>query len=407
MAHSTPAASEAQRIDFGLDSSPETGFLAGPAFHEEMAKLRAAHRLAPILFNGAPSMLVTRFDDLDTAFRDQRGELPAGPTYQHSVEPAQGVTFESLDGPEHHLLRRLTTADLRSRPVSRYVQRAVPQIASELIDRFADAGEADLVAQLTSQLPFLVFADKLGIPVDAAELFMGWAFGIMSYPVDPDLALATAAEFTEYVRPVLESRRRQPTDDLLSAMCTAEEGGRRLDDEEILAHARALFAPGASTTFHGLGNTLYAMLTHPAAMDRLRAEPDLVPDVVSEMLRWEAPLGMLPRLATFDAELCDQVVPAGTLLLFGLASANRDPAVFGEPDRFDPDRRPQRIFTFGFGDHHCPGSHLARHQIAVAIRVLLERLDDLRLVDVEDEAARPAGSVFRGPRALRVAFRAQ
>jgi cytochrome P450 len=307
-----------------------------------------------------------------------------------------------MDGPEHHLLRRLTTGDLRARPASRYVDRAIPPLVDSLLDRFAARGEAELVAEFTSRLPFLAFADKLGVPPDAADRFMDWSFGILSYPVAPDHAMACAAEFTEYVRPVLAARRRRPTDDLLSAMCQAEENGRGLDDEEILAHARALFAAGASTTYHGLGNTLYALLSHPETADRLRAEPSLVPDAVSEMLRWEPPLAILPRLAPYDTELAGQPVPAGTTLLFGLASANRDPAVFDDPDRFDPGRRPQRILTFGFGSHHCPGSHLARHQIAVAVRALLERLPDVRLVDAE--TARPSGTVMRGPSALRVAF---
>jgi cytochrome P450 len=125
---------------------------------------------------------------------------------------------------------------------------------------------------------------------------------------------------------------------------------------------------------------------------------------VDEMLRWEPPLALLPRLAPHDATVAGQPVAAGTLLLFGIASASRDPAVYAQPERFDIERRPQRLLTFGFGSHYCPGTHLAKAQIAVGIRALLERLPELRLGDPED--ALPQGTVMRGPRALRVTFEA-
>jgi cytochrome P450 len=391
-------------VDFGLDLTGTQRVLPGARFHEELARLRRDHALAPVRFNGNTALLITRFADLDAAFRDDEG-LPAGPTYKAAIEPCQGVTFESLDGPEHHVLRALSTADLRSRPVARWSAEAIPPLAHSLVDRFIDAGEVDLVRSFTAQLPFLVFARKVGLPLDAADRFMDWAFGILSYPVAPEHGLASAAELTEHLRPVLADRRRAPADDLISAMCRAESDGRRLDDEEILSHVRALFAAGASTTFHGMGNTLYALLTHPEALDRLRTDRSLVLDAVDEMLRWEPPLGLLPRLVPHEAVVAGAKVAAGTQLLFGIASANRDPAVYEAPDRFDVDRRPQRLLTFGFGSHHCPGSHLARQQIAVAVGVLLDRLADVRLIDAVE--AEPCGTVMRGPSQLRVSFRAR
>jgi cytochrome P450 len=133
-------------------------------------------------------------------------------------------------------------------------------------------------------------------------------------------------------------------------------------------------------------------------MQRLRAEPELVERAVDEMLRWEPPLALLPRLVTEDTTIAGQEVAAGTMLLFGIASANRDPAAHHHPDSFDIDRDPSRLLTFGFGSHHCPGSHLARAQIAVAVRRLLDRLPGLRLAD--EQAALPSGTVMRGPMAL-------
>jgi cytochrome P450 len=189
---------------------------------------------------------------------------------------------------------------------------------------------------------------------------------------------------------------------MLSSMITAEKDGRTLDDEEIRSHVRAIFAAGAATTHHGIGNTLYALLSHPEALDRLRADPSLVPAAVDEMLRWEPPLGVLPRLAPFDTVVAGEEVPAGTFVLMGIASANRDSSVHDDPDRFDIDRHPARLLTFGFGSHHCPGTHLAKAQIIIGIQRLLERLPRLELTD--PDAAQPSGSVMRGPTALPVEF---
>ncbi len=391
-------------VDFGLDLRPAAPLLPGAAFHREMARLRAAHRLPLVRFSGALMPLITRYDDLDAAFRND-AELPAGPTYAASIEPCQGVTFESVDGPEHTALRQLTTRGLRAGPVARFAESRMPALAHQVIDAFAGRGEAELVRDFTARFPFLVFGARLGLPLDEAGRFLDWAFDILSYPVDHAAGLAAAAELTAYTRPVLAERRARPRDDLLSMMVQAEWRGRRLTDEEILSHVRALFSAGATTTHHGLGNTLFAVLSHQELLEGLRSEPQRIGAAVDEMLRWEPPLGLLPRLAPRAAHVAGEEVPAGTLLLFGIASASRDPAVYPEPDRFDPERRPRRLLTFGFGSHHCPGSHLARAQIAVGLRALLERLPGLRLARPEE--ALPQGTVMRGPRALDVLFDAR
>lgn len=389
-------------IDFGLDLRPVGPRLPGPELHTELARLREAHRLAPVHFGGMVMHLVTRFEDLDACFRDDEG-LPAGPTYAMTVEPCQGVTFESLDGEEHHALRDLSTRGLHRRPTDRYAAGGLPGLADLVIDRFAARGAGDLVADFTAVFPFLVFADRMGLPLDAADRFMDWAFDILSYPIDRARGIASAAELTEYLEPVLQQRRREPGADLLSSMCTAERRGRRLTDEEIRSHVRALFSAGATTSYHGLGNTLSALLTHPDAMDALRSDPDLTGAAVDEMLRWEPPLALLPRLAPNATEVAGHAVPAGTMLLFGIASANRDPAVHEHPGVFDVTRRPIRLLTFGFGSHHCPGSHLARAQITVAVDRLLARLPEIELTDID--AAQPIGTVMRGPAALPVRWR--
>ncbi|MGI9601884.1 MAG: cytochrome P450 [Acidimicrobiales bacterium] len=388
-------------VDFAFSLLPDQPLLPGEEFHHLLADLRRGHRLAPVTFMGIDMGLITRFADLDAAFRDDEG-FPAGPTYEHSIEPCQGVTFESRDGPEHHLLRQLSTAELRARPVERYAAAHMGALAHRAIDGFARQDSADLVADFTSVFPFLVFADRLGLPLQGTERFMPWAFDILGYPGDHTTGLAAAAELTAFVEPVLAERRACPTGDLLSSMTTASKDGRTLDDEEILSTVRALFAAGAATSHHGLGNTLYALLTHPTSAERLRQDRSLVPRAVDEMLRWEPPIGVLPRLVPHDVELAGQPVTAGSMVLMGIASANRDETMYENPHEFDIDRRSGRLLTFGFGSHYCPGSHLAKAQIAVGVNALLDRFDQLRLVD--SEIAQPCGTVMRGPRSLPVEF---
>ena len=190
----------ASDVDFGLDLRPDARRMPGATFHAELARLQRAHRVAPVRFGDMTMQLVTRFDDLDACFRDDEG-LPAGPTYAMTVEPCQGITFESLDGPEHHALRDLTTRGLRRRSVERYARGELGQLCDSVIDRFAREGTADLVAEFTAVFPFLVFADRMGLPFDAADRFMDWAFDILSYPIEPTQGMLAATELTEYLEP--------------------------------------------------------------------------------------------------------------------------------------------------------------------------------------------------------------
>ncbi len=387
--------------DFARSLTPDEPLLPGDEFHRLLARLRTDHRMATVPFLGADAFLILRFADLDAAFRDDDG-FPAGPTYATTIEPCQGFTFESCDGPEHHLLRNLTTRELRARPVARFADEHLDQLAHSVIDGFADRDEVDLVASFTAVFPFLAFALRMGLPMSDAATYYRWAFDILGYPGDNETGLRAAAALTEHVEPVLAERRRCPAGDLISSMTTSERDGRRLDDEEIRSHVRALFSAGAATSHHGLGTTLYALLTHAEVVARLRSRPDLIPRAVDEMLRWEPPIGVLPRIAPDDVELAGRLVPAGSIVLMGIASANRDESVYEDPDRFDIDRTPGRLLTFGFGSHSCPGTHLAKAQITAGVRALLDRFDTLRLLDAA--AARPSGTVMRGPIRLPVAL---
>jgi len=395
--------SDSKIVDFGPSISPEgaSGLFPGESFHDCLRSLRDSGPVVPAALLGIPCHLITRYAELESAFSDNDG-FPAGPTYAASIEPCQGITFESTDGDEHNTLRALSTQALRSRPIGRFAESDISPIADALIDDFLDDGGGDLVELFTSKFPFYVFGRRMGLPDDLRDEYFRWSFDILGFPRNPQLGLSAAAELTSYVEPVLVKRRECPSDDMLSSMIITEKGGRSLTNEEILSHVRAIFAAGASTTHHGLGNTLYALLTNDEAMERLRTAPEMIPFAVDEMLRWEPPIGVLPRLVPFDTVIAGENFSKGEIVLMGIASANRDDRLYSNPDVFDVAREPKRVLTFGLGSHHCPGTHLAKAQISVGIERLLARLPNLRSTDLE--ISLPVGCILRGPVSLPVSW---
>lgn len=387
-------------IDFGVDSLP------GAELHEAMSTLRESQRVAPVRFHGGDAVLFTRFEDVHEAFRDDQ-KFPGGDFYEMAIEPVVGRTFISMNGREHDLHRKLATPAFRSKAVSRFDEESLVPLANEVVDAFADWGHADLVAELTTVLPFAAITRKLGVPRRADQQMRAWADLMLSYPSNPDGAVDAANEFSVSLGPLLEERREKPGEDLLSDLAATELGGERLSDDEICATIRLLFAVGATTTSHAMANMLWTLLERPELLDRAREEESLRAGIVHELLRWEGPLPTLPRLASKDARFAGTNIPAGTIMLFGLASANRDPRIFEDPDTFDPDRAPGDILTFGFGPKFCPGSHLARRELLTALTVVLERLPGLRLSDPSPQGksdSEPRGGVLRHPEALHCAW---
>ena len=387
--------STTKAIDFGLDSLP------GEELHAALGELREAHRVAPVKFFGAEAMLVTHFDDVKGAFGDHE-HLPGGSTYQMHTEPVVGRTFISMDGTEHDRHRQLATPAFRSRAVARFDEEALVPLAHEIIDRFVGRGEADLVAEFTTVLPFYAITRKLGVPRGTDYQMRTWASRMLTYQSDPYGAVGAARAFSEVLEPLLDARRENPEEDLLSALLAAEVDGEVLDVEEVCSTVRLLFSVGATTTSDALGNMLSALLDRPELVEEARANEALRAGIVHELLRWDGPLGTLPRLAPLGAQFGDETFPPGTLLLFGISSANRDPRIWSDPDRFDPSREPTEIITFGFSQKFCPGSHLARRQLLTALGALLDRLPGLRPAD--PQGATPVGGVLRHPTALRVAW---
>jgi len=245
----------------------------------------------------------------------------------------------------------------------------------------------------------------LGLPMEDWPKFAQWAHDLFFYPTDPEAAMRASEAFTEYLKPFVAEKRKNPGDDLVSKLVTAEIDGVRLTDDEIYVFTRLLFPAGVDTTYPSLGNLLWALLTHPEQLEQLRSNPQDIRWAVEEAMRWEPGPAIVPRIATTDVTWRGIEIPAGTWILMAIAAANRDPEVYADPDRFDIGRRAVASVSFGNGPHVCLGQFLALAQLETAVRVLLERLPGLRLLEPESvRIAGLLGTELRGPSHLRVSF---
>ncbi len=389
---------EYPEIDFAMDAVPD--------LHEVLRDLRTRHAVAPVRYHGATAYMITRFGDLRSAMADDDA-FPSAAAYARHTEPVMGRTIQCMGGDEHRRNRGLVSAAFRPRLMTEFVEAFLTPVAHDLVDAFVEGqtgpqGSADLVADYTTRYAFTVITRLLDFPPTDFDQLKRWGDGLIDFPWDPDFAKQASAEFTEYLKPIIDDRRAKPGEDLLSSLAAVEVDGERLSDEEIYSFLRLLFPAGADTTYRGLGSMFYAVLTHRDVWESVKTDPDRIPAVVQESLRWEGPTALLPRFAPKDVQWAGVDIPGGSEVIFGITSANRDTDVFDDPDQFDPDRKEREFLTFGHGAHFCLGSHLARREMEVSLRVLSERLPDMVFADGADPAIH--GTVLRGPQTLPIEF---
>jgi len=382
---------------------PETDFALDPVedLHARLAELRRRERVAPVRYRGEVGWIITHHSDVGDLLRDEE-RVPAGPGYELQTGPVQGRTLQCMSGEEHRIHRALVSGAFLRSQIRRRIEALLVPTANALIDAFEARGQAELVAQYSRRFPFAVIMRLIGLPGEADEQFTRWADGLFDYPYDPEGAMRASEEFGAYLAPLIEARRREPQDDLLSMLIHAELEGQHLSNAALLSFMKLLFPAGADTTYHALGNLIFAVLSQPQVEARVRRGRDQVALAVEEALRWETPVPIVPRYLARDLEFAGRALRAKSWLLLAVTAANRDPRVFPDPDRFDLDRANKDQLTFGRGLHFCLGSHLARAELRVGLAALLERLPGLRLV--EPAAVRIVSGVLRGPEALRVAF---
>jgi cytochrome P450 len=313
------------------------------------------------------------------------------------------------DPPDHTRIRALLSSTFSSRMVKR-VAHMIEGISTRLLDAVAADGETDLHRAYSYPLPAMVVGAMLGVPETDLDRFKSWAQDIVFLvgSGSPTGQLAGAAEghfaeMREYLRALVAARRAEPGDELLSAMIFAADHEDRLSEDEIFSNATFLMTAGHETATNMLSNGVLTLLRHPDQLERLRLDHSLIPSAAEEILRFESPVQMTPRHAVEDGELAGRTVKAGDALLLFLGAANRDPARFPDPDRFDIARSDNRHLAFAYGVHYCLGAALARQELCIALAHLLERLPGLELA--ADEVAWQPTIDFRGPLSLPVRWR--
>jgi cytochrome P450 len=384
-------------VDVILDDIPDVA-----------ANLHAMRAKSPALWAkgfGQPALLLLSHELVNAAFRDD-DTFPSADFYSQVVTDVLGRNLQCMHGEEHRLNRALVSPAFRQRLMPGLVPPLLGPIAHELIDRFVDRGEADLVAEFTSRYPFLVITRLLGLPRHSEEEVKRWGMAMLDIQANHDFAVQCSHEFMAFVDPILQQRRVDPGDDLISTLATTEVEGQRLTDEEIFNFLRLLFPAGADTTYLGLGSTILTLLRNPDQLAYVREDPaERVRWAAEEGVRLDPPTAWIPRINPRDIVWRDIPIPAGASMFLGIMAANRDPAVYEDPDRFDVQRHPTTVMTFGYGLHFCLGVHLARAELETALQVVLERLPDLRLAD--DDGVRITGTIhhlLRGPNRLPVRF---
>lgn len=323
--------------------------------------------------------------------------------YAEMMGPVMGHSILEMDEPEHRIHRALVSQAFRHKALARWEEELVGSVCDDLIDRFADAGRVDLVRAFTFPFPVQVIARILGLPRADYAKFQRWSVELISVGWDWDRGIAASQSLRDYFKEIVDQRRQEPEDDLISDLVCAEIDGQQLTDEEIFAFLRLLLPAGAETTYRSSSSLLFSLLTNPDQLDAVRDDRSLLPQAIEEGIRYEPPLLFIVRSALSDVEVGGMHVPAGSVISVGIGAANRDPAKFKDPDRFDIFRDAKQHISFGFGPHMCLGMHLARMETRVALSRLFDRLPNLRL-DPEGEDVHVHGLMFRSPKTLPVLF---
>ncbi|HEY2894393.1 MAG TPA: cytochrome P450, partial [Pirellulales bacterium] len=365
--------------------------------------------------------LVTRYDDVITVLTDERfgkdvfrvlskEQLAAAPWLTKLLIPLLLPLSNHMlnrDPPDHTRLRALVQQAFSPRRVEGMRGR-IESLADELLDGVKRRGRMDLIADYALPIPTTVIAEMLGVPVGDRHRFHRWSsimlaagasrFGLIR-------AMPSAILFMRYIRKLIKNRRASLSDDLVSALVTANEDGERLGDDELLSMILLLIVAGHETTVNLIASGMLALLDHPGQLERLRRDPGLIKPAVEELLRFTAPVETATgRFARQDLELAGVRIARGEMVIAAIASANRDESQFNDPNTLDISREPNKHLAFGHGIHFCLGASLARLEGQIAIQALLARTRDLRLAVDRGKIRWRRGLVLRGLRALPVSF---
>ncbi|OBH30797.1 cytochrome [Mycobacterium sp. E342] len=391
---------------FGAFDDAVSGDVRDP--YTELARLRREEPIQRLDVSGMPHeeskpvFIVYRFEEAQQMLRDNETFSSAAVIAAFGPVLGERVML-GMDEPVHGRLRSLVSKAFSQKALARWEDELVGRVGNSLIDRFAANGKADLVKDFTFDYPSRIIAGLLGLPEEDYPQFQRWSISLLSWILNPERGLAASAALCDYFAPILQARRAEPKDDLISALAQAEIDGEKLEDEEIYSFLRLLLPAGVETTYRSLGSLLLALLSDPAQLAAVRADRSLLPQAIEEGVRWEPPLLTITRVATRDTELGGVPIPSGSTVMPMLGAANRQEDRYPAPDAFDIFRSPRAHLGWGHGVHVCLGMHLARLEMRTAINLLLDRLPNLRLdPDADDPHIR--GQVFRSPTSVPVLF---
>ncbi len=352
---------------------------------EEAHRLIRQARLQGPIALGPHGPEVLGYELVRAVLRDPRFCMPKG----HALA-AQGITSGRLwdkvtsgllsrDGADHNRLRRLVSQAFTPRSTAR-LETTIVGVITELVDPLTSTGHCDVVSDIARRYPIPIICGLLGAPRQDWQLFSDWAddiFKTFTWNVADHAAVIMAAfdELDAYIDDMVAQRRHDLTDDLMSQLIRAEDDGDRLTADELRMLAGGLLMAGTDTTRNQLAAAVGDLCDHPEQWALLAEHPELAPQAVEELMRHSPVIFATMRKAVEDVELGGVRVPAGTLVIVNTAAANRDPAVYDDPDRLDITREgPATMLTFGGGIHYCLGAHLARLELAEALRVITQRM---------------------------------
>ena len=364
-----------ERIESGVSYNPTSDSVRNYPYdtYDRMREKDPVHRMRML-----DAWVLTRYQDVDMVLRDHRRFLK-------DDETADG--YRSMlysNPPDHTRLRSLVSKAFTPSSVAE-LQPRIQLMVDELLDELAEKERFDLIEGFAFPLPVTVIAEMLGVPPEDMDRFRGWSNDI-SLTIEPALTdeqtgrvQKATEEIFEYFEGVMDQRRRDPKDDMITALMNAEEEGDRLTHEELLATLMLLLVAGNETTRNLIGNGTLALLRNQDQLQRLRDNPDMIDTAMNELLRYDSPVQLDGRIVREDVEIGGNLIRPGQGIICAIGAANRDPAAFDNPNALDIGRREKSHIAFGRGIHHCLGAPLAMLEGRIAFSALIDRFHSMSL----------------------------
>jgi len=365
------------------------------------------------------SLMPTGPRDGRSGFATAMEELAADPSMAEYFQTflanaANAAVLLNADPPEHRRQRKAVNRAFRPTRL-RGMEPMIEEVTSELIQEIVDKGESEFVSEFAVGLPMTIIAVALGVETDDLATFKRWSDDLVMPVGNPDPTtekvrdyLISLSEFNEFFGNLLQLRRQDPHEDIISDVATAEVNDEMLNEAEMLSMLQQFLVAGNETTTKLLTNLMHHLAEEDGLEERLRDDPSLIDNFIEEGLRFEAPVGGLFRMAKEDTTVGETQLREGDHIWLIFAAANRDPEMFSQPDTFSVDRENARDhLAFGHGEHFCIGAMLARLEARIAVEQILDQLENIRLIDERNNFEYEDTFVLRGLKELHIAFDAR